>query len=203
MKIFKELLNLESENIKFSKGLSQRGIGDLIENHIYESCRNSFNVRNRKSKKSLEDFSVKSDKDIFLIDVKSHNVNASFCMPNLTSVKKIHELIQEKNLFLLYYIFVNYSIEKSLILKIEDIKIGSILHLDWKNLQIANLGLGQLQIKDMHNFRFLLKEDTSWVKTFYKKNYEFYLKQSKKMLDLFTFFKEEFEKCTSTIVNHV
>ena len=83
---------------------------------------------------------------MFKFDIKTHNIDAKFSMPNLISVKRLNKYLQDdKNQ--LIYIFVDYAINDNIVV-ITDIKVFHIYQLNWDCLHIQNLGKGQLQIKN-------------------------------------------------------
>jgi hypothetical protein len=92
-------------------------------------------------------------------------------MPNLISIDRLSTLNKP-----LIFNFVKYdSVEK----KILDIIVLDVYELNWDHLSIQNLGVGQLQIKNMVSFfespRITLSKD-EWVDRLRKEAVSFYSK---------------------------
>lgn len=145
-----ELLKSKLKNFNLSDSFGHRAVGDKLEadvsNIIGEILINEF--RNPKSKRSIDDFSLVSGNKISLFDVKTHFVQSKkgFSMPNLISVKRLKQLLENASQSL-SYIFIDYKRENGNVL-IEDIHIKYVWELDWSILGIGALGKGQLQIKN-------------------------------------------------------
>jgi len=132
-----------STNLAFpeSSGLQQRGIADKIEADCVEIIKSNFNnVKPARSRRSIEDVTV----DGCYVDVKTSDAALKFKMPNLISIDRLIKLDKP-----LYYVFVGYNSETK---QITSISVLNVYELNWDHLQIQNLGVGQLQIKNMQNF---------------------------------------------------
>ena len=117
-------------------GAGQRAIADMIENAlVYEYVEQGGVLPN--SVRSIEDVSF----DGKLIDIKTRDVGRQFSMPNLISVDR---LLRQKELEIVYD-FVTYAVD-GLQAKVISREQRPIYTLDWKDLRIQNLGLGQLQL---------------------------------------------------------
>jgi len=138
-----EIQKCLSEKLAFpeSNHLQQRGIADKIELECNNILTEVFpNVVPATSRRSIEDITVN---DCY-VDHKTSDVALKFKMPNLISIDRLRTLNKP-----LIYNFVKYdSIEK----KIIDIIVLDVYELNWEHLSIQNLGVGQLQIKNMVNF---------------------------------------------------
>ena len=151
--MFKPFLDLKGSNYSIDKKLQQRGVGDFIEGLCVEvaTVNYPFEFRARTSVKSTEDFSLVCDGVLNFIDIKTHNVNKSFCMPNLTAVERLKD-IYSLDRTCMHYIMVDYTLVNG-VLTITNVHHCMPHNLPWNNLAIANLGLGQLQIKNMHKLK--------------------------------------------------
>jgi len=166
-------------------GLGQRGIADIIEMVVSKACRDEFMFDElwtyypARSKRSMEDFSLRGDKMTYWYDVKSHDLNGDFCMPNLISIDRLRRVINDDSQELVY-IFVDYIMND-----IKEIKFLPIHKISHQSLAIQNLGLGVLQLKNAHDpiipFEGTKRE---WANEFSRMAIAFYEKQAKKFNQL-------------------
>ena len=148
--VLEGLIRENLSNFELDEQFEQRSVGDKIENDCKEIAKRFFesNYINPRSKKSLEDFTLKFGDTINWIDVKTHFIQdvAGFSMPNLVSIDKLKTSLKNDNENIIY-IFVSYKRENGVI-TIEDVYLKYVWELDWSILGIGNLGKGQLQIKN-------------------------------------------------------
>lgn len=173
-----KLSKVLKENLKYpeSKNLQQRGIADKIEKECTSIFKQNFNdVKDGSSRRSIEDVSIG---DTF-IDTKASDKALDFSMPNMISIDRLRHKIIEIDKELIYN-FVIYNSENK---EIIDNFLLNVFELNWKHLAIQNIGLGQLQIKDMKKFLENPKSNTTkeeWIKTLKEKSIDFYKAQAKK-----------------------
>jgi hypothetical protein len=80
----------------------------------------------------------------YVVDIKTHNLDTKFNMPNLTSVERLARFYGEKNNYCILLV-VSYTIsEENLLFK--DCMFVPIEILDWSCLTLGALGWGQIQI---------------------------------------------------------
>ena len=138
------------------EGLGQRGVADLIETR---ACRvmddlvsgvAGFLYAESRGPRSPEDFAINSLQNAGLVfvmfDVKTRNEEAEFSMPNLISIERLWNIL-ENVLEDIFYIFIEYSTEGDSA-EITNVEIRHITNLSLDDLTIGNLGRGQLQIRD-------------------------------------------------------
>jgi hypothetical protein len=136
-------------------GSGQRTIGDLLEFKVIEILKSlkDDNLINEyveaRSKKSVEDISLIGNDIHHYVDIKTHNLDLDFSMPNLTSIEKLREILLDENKSLIY-VFISYKIQENLVI-INNVEVKYIWNLDFSILRIGSLGRGQLQIKNMNN----------------------------------------------------
>lgn len=136
-------------------GSGQRTIGDLLEFKVIELLKSlkDDNLINdyveARSKKSVEDISLIENDIHHYVDIKTHNLDLDFSMPNLTSIEKLREILLDDKKTLIY-VFISYKIQENLVI-INNIEVKYIWNLDFSILRIGSLGRGQLQIKNMNN----------------------------------------------------
>ena len=156
------------DNLKFPDDtqLQQRGIADKIEQSCNVILKEYFeSVQPAKSRRSIEDVTVNG----CFIDHKTTDVARDFKMPNLISIDRLVKLDKP-----LLYNFVKYDSDKK---KIVDIDVLSVYELNWEHLSIQNLGVGQLQIKNMVSFLSSPKTNLSkneWIKKLQQESVKFY-----------------------------
>lgn len=136
-------------------GSGQRTIGDLLEFKVIEILKSlkDDNLINEyieaRSKKSVEDITLIENDIHHYVDIKTHNLDLDFSMPNLTSIEKLREILLDDKKTLIY-VFISYKIQENLVI-INTIEVKYIWNLDFSILRIGSLGRGQLQIKNMNN----------------------------------------------------
>ena len=169
--------------------LQQRGVADVIEKYICEQIIKIDNkeliIEQSKTKKSLEDVQIKNNQELYKIDIKTHDLNSDFSMPNLISVDRLKKFYENNNNHLMY-IIISYTTNNN-ITQIKNIEIRYIEELSWEILGIQNLGKGQLQIKNMNNeLIFVEPNREEWINTLKQNMIKFYKKQiikTQKLID--------------------
>lgn len=176
------LLNTEMPDyIPVGRGIMQRGVGDIVEAHVRELIIDNYpNAKYPSSPRSIEDVEIQSDDITLKLDIKTHNLDASFSRPNLISIKRLNDYYKDPNNSLAY-IFVSYKFDKDNI-EIFDISVAYIEHIKWDSLSIGNLGKGQLQVNNMHKIEFdLTQKRNEWIDTFRKNGIIYYNKLTEKI----------------------
>lgn len=139
-----------------SNNLMQRGVADYIENlccqRVLELKDETVIVNEANSVRSIEDIEIEHSGNTYKIDIKTHDVNRDFSMPNLISIDRARKYLSVSGNYIIY-IFVDYKIDGDNVYIINT-KVKPIESLDWSYLAIQNLGKGQLQIKSMSNGLF-------------------------------------------------
>ena len=151
-KLIKEVKDININNFDVPIGIKQRGVADLVEDKTIKQCQLSFeNVKEGRSKKSTEDMSFGEalNPNSIWFDIKTHDVNGDFSMPNLISMDKMFKEIIDVDREL-FYLFQDYILVDNKVTILEK-KIIPYWKLELDNLGIGNLGKGQLQIKNMKN----------------------------------------------------
>jgi molybdopterin-binding protein len=153
MKVIKDITKDLVGVLIDSKNLQQRGIADKIEDivcsQVMKLKSSGLAVEAATSKRSIEDIQIKEGANLYKIDIKSHDVNSDFSMPNLVSIDRLRKFYEKDTNFLVY-IFVDYKTVGTTT-TIEKIEVRLVEELDWSILAIQNLGKGQLQIKNMNS----------------------------------------------------
>jgi len=154
-----DLIQKEKTFLSKSTVRSTRAIGDAIENIVGENFESIVADYSRKysadfARRAMADLAFEDTKgNYYLIDVKTHNVETKFNMPNLTSVHRLAKLYHnkdcvEKDYFTL--LIVPYK-TKGLDITALDVNFVPIENLDWNCLTIGALGWGQIQLANSRN----------------------------------------------------
>lgn len=163
-------------------GLGQRGIADLVEHEVSLAAKqhnfgDGWQYFEARSKRSPEDFSLKhKDGKVIYYDVKTHDMNGDFCMPNLISLDRARKII--KSDIELIYIFVKYKVSDESFLQIDSIDFIPLNKISFSCIEIQNLGLGVLQLKNAHKpIDFYSDTRHNWLVELNKRALAFYDKQ--------------------------
>ncbi len=147
------LNNLQDQTYE-CEGLDQRGVASLIENQTQRLYRlqETFEYSEPESVRSIDDFQLKFDNHTYFIDVKTHDKDRDFSMPNLISTERLYKLYQDPNVTFGIAI-IDYK-EASLFAngykQITNTKYIPIENISWESLSIQNLGHGQIQITNLN-----------------------------------------------------
>jgi hypothetical protein len=138
-------------NFETVPGGEQRTYADLLQKKAVDILFDSKNdlvteTRRAKSKRTIEDVTLISQKKLFYIDIKTHDLNSEFSMPNLTSINRIRKVFNSDKKELVYTL-VSYVLENDMLI-VKDVEVFFIWELEPTILSVGALGLGQLQIKD-------------------------------------------------------
>jgi hypothetical protein len=130
---------------------SPRAVGDAVqiflENNISQCLPNELvtKINTSFARRSMADLAFEdTSENYYVVDIKTHNLNTNFNMPNLTSVERLSRFYGDsKNYFVL--LLVSYTIQGEH-LHFENCLFAPIEHLDWSCLTLGALGWGQIQI---------------------------------------------------------
>lgn len=130
---------------------SPRAVGDTVQEILGEKMNSCFPNGTIKefngsfARRAMADVAFTDVSDnYFIADIKTHNKNTDFNMPNLTSVERLSRLYEDdKNYFVI--ILAEYQ-SNGLEITFDSVKLFPIEHLKWDCLTIGALGWGQIQI---------------------------------------------------------
>lgn len=152
--IQKELKTFESQPFQ-TNTLDQRGIASIIENNVqqhFECNQQLFEYSEPTSVRSIDDFKLSIGDETYLIDIKTHDRDRDFSMPNLISTERLFKLYQDPNITfgiaILDYAHLDSVLHNKIITKTKFLPIENI---SWESLSIQNLGHGQIQITNLNN----------------------------------------------------
>ena len=154
-----EMLNSQPDFLSARTAPSTRAVGDAVENILsehFQSLLGDMCVEYSPSfaRRAMADLAFTDvDNIYYMIDVKTHRLDTSFNMPNLTSVRRLVRLYEDDtNYFLL--LMVKYRLEGTT-LDVEDVHFVPVEFLGWDCLTIGALGWGQIQIANANNINIV------------------------------------------------
>ena len=135
---------------------SPRAVGDAVQSFLeanFPRCVPEgfiLEFSDKFARRSMADFAFEdADGCYCVVDLKTHNRDTAFNMPNLTSVDRLAKLYGDsKNYFVL--LLVSYKTDGHMLI-FEECKFAPIELLDWSCLTLGALGWGQIQIANSNN----------------------------------------------------
>lgn len=130
---------------------SPRAVGDTVQEILGDNMSGCFpsglikNFNDSFARRSMADVAFMDYEDnYFIVDIKTHNRDTNFNMPNLTSVERLSRFYEDdKNYFVI--LLAEYTVINKKII-FDTVKFTLIEHLMWNCLTIGALGWGQIQI---------------------------------------------------------
>ena len=144
------LLNEQPDFLSSRTASSPRAVGDAIQTILAERFQSLLGnlageYLSEFARRSMADLAF-TDKEGFyiVVDVKTHRLETSFNMPNLTSVERLARFYEDdRNYFAV--LMVKYSIQGTRVV-VKKAHFVPIEFLAWNCLTIGALGWGQIQI---------------------------------------------------------
>lgn len=158
---------------------SPRAVGDAVQMEIAENAmpyvltNEKIGVKSDFSRRSMEDLAFTCNKKYYAIDVKTHNLDTDFNMPNLISVKRLSQFYQNDDNNYFCILIVSYRVRNE---KIEytECHLKPIESFNWECLTLGALGWGQIQIANANNISFCNSTRKIWMLTLCDKVEQFY-----------------------------
>ena len=149
--IQKELKSFEHITLQ-CEALDQRGIASVIEHNVQNHFANQelFEYSEPTSVRSIDDFTLSIGDETYLIDIKTHDGDREFSMPNLISTERLFKLYQNPNITFGIAILDYKSTSMNHQKIITKTKFLPIENISWESLSIQNLGHGQIQITNLN-----------------------------------------------------
>ena len=140
---------------------SPRAVGDAVQAFLednFERCipdNISKNINTSFARRAMADLAFEDvDNKYYIVDLKTHNLNTKFNMPNLTSVERLARFYGDHNNYF-SLLLTSYSVVSDKLI-FQDCKFIPIEMLDWGCLTIGALGWGQIQIANSN--RIIINE---------------------------------------------
>lgn len=155
----KNILNLLNNCGEFNSkyiASSPRSVGDLVQEVLGENMEKCFpqglicNFNDKFARRAMADVAFLDNKEnYFVVDVKTHNKNTDFNMPNLTSVERLARFYEEDSNFFVV-LLVEYVVKNEQII-FDSVCFTPIENFEWRCLTIGALGWGQIQISNTNS----------------------------------------------------
>ncbi len=199
-----DLINGTPDIVNHRSLESPRAVGDAIQGLLEdefptllpEDAITEYNAS--FARRSMADFAFEDSKGLYhVVDNKTHNLDTTFNMPNLTSVERLSRFYEDDNNYFTL-LMVAYRVGKKQILA-EKCHFLPVEHLNWTCLTIGALGWGQLQISNMNNIEIDRKQTRKkWMLKLCDRLADFYPKEIAKISDRIG----HFEKVRKHWMNH-
>ena len=135
---------------------STRATGDAIQHILEENFQDilgkfSKEYSGKFARRAMADLAFTDQKDLYyIVDVKTHRLEAGFHMPNITSVKRLARFYEDDtNYFAM--LMVAYNVVSDVHIHVERVQFVPIEFLSWDCLTVGALGWGQIQIANTNN----------------------------------------------------
>lgn len=190
----KTFLNKQEDFLSARTQNSPRAVGDAIENIIVENFKEILgDLINEYSssfaRRAMADLAF-TDKDglYYIVDVKTHRLDAKFNMPNLTSVERLSRFYEEDvNYFSI--LKIDYQIEGAKAV-VKHVIFAPIEFFNRDCLTIGALGWGQIQIANASIVNIVPKNSRrKWMLDLCDTLLEFYPKEIGKITERIDHFK--------------
>lgn len=175
---------------------SPRAVGDAVQSYlethfpdcIPEECLGDFSTA--FARRAMADFALTDKDDNYItVDCKTHNIDTTFNMPNLTSVERLARLYEDNSNYFTV-MMVAYSVNEDK-LTFQSCKFVPIEFLDWQCLTIGALGWGQIQIANSNNI--IINDKTTrkeWMLSLCDRLDTFYPREISKINDRMNYFRK-------------
>lgn len=174
---------------------SPRAVGDAIQDLLAD---NFDKILDNLSSNYSTDFARRAMADLafndksgnyYVIDVKTHRLDSSFNMPNLTSVERLARFYEDdKNYFVV--LKTDYKVNNTKII-IDRVDFVPIEFLSWNCLTLGALGWGQIQIANSNNISILPKNSRKkWMLELCDYLFEFYPREIEKIHYRISYFEK-------------
>ncbi|WP_153724003.1 hypothetical protein [Heliorestis convoluta] len=189
-----DLINKYSKMLSSQTINSPRSIGDSLQDILSDEFQAILGDKCKDfstsvTRRSLEDLKF-TDTEGYThwVDVKTHNLDTKFSMPNLISVKRLAELYKEdSNYFAL--LLIDYKVQQGK-LEVTKVMFFPIEFLSWESMSIGALGWGQLQITDSNRVKILDQNcREKWIGEFKTNVLRFYRNEMNKIGQRVTYFE--------------
>lgn len=150
---------LNSHAQRIVNTFSPRIVGDAVQEfvgaHLQDCLPPQFvsKFETDFERRSMEDMAFYDNADnYYAIDVKTHDMNTRFSMPNLISMQRLAKFYRnDTNTFCI--LIVDYKVVENHI-EYQSCHFKPIEYFAWSCLTLGALGWGQIQIKDSNRLRF-------------------------------------------------
>lgn len=175
---------------------SPRAVGDIVQDIVGErifECFPSHLISSYNAafgRRAMEDVAFYDvDENYYVVDVKTHNIDTDFNMPNLTSVQRLSKLYNDDKQYFII-LFVEYT-TKNGVIEFENVIFFPIENLQWSCLNIGALGWGQIQITNANSICIdRMQTRKAWMLRLCDALEEFYPKEISKIQQRIDYFQD-------------
>ncbi len=193
------LLNSQPDFLSARTATSTRAAGDAIQSILSENFQALLGDLCSEysadfARRAMADLAfTDADGLYYVVDVKTHRLETSFNMPNLTSVERLARFYEDdKNYFVV--LMVKYAITGAKV-EVKEVHFGPIEFLAWDCLTIGALGWGQIQIANANvihiNAGYSRRQ---WMLELCDVMLEFYPREIGKIQDRIDYFKRVWQR---------
>lgn len=154
-----DMLNAQPDFLTERTAASTRAAGDAIQDILserFQSLLGDLCVEYSPSfaRRAMADLAFTDvDGNYHVVDVKTHRLDTSFNMPNLTSIRRLIRLYEDdSNYFVM--LMVKYRLDQTRLIA-ESVNFAPIEFLAWDCLTIGALGWGQIQIANANRINIV------------------------------------------------
>ena len=174
-----DLLNSQPVFLSIATRNSPRAVGDAIQDILSENLSQivgdlGINSTAAFARRAMADLAFNDSMGrYYVVDVKTHNLNTVFNMPNLTSVERLARFYEDhSNYFVI--LKIDYSVLKTSA-TIKKVNFVPIEYLSWECLTLGALGWGQIQIANSNFVKVLPGNNRKkWMLEMCERLFEFY-----------------------------
>lgn len=149
-----------------------------------------INYSSSFARRAMADLAFKDKDDFYyVVDVKTHRIDSSFNMPNLTSAERLSRFYEDdKNYFVV--LKIDYKTQKNRVL-INKVTFAPIEFFAWDCLTLGALGWGQIQIANSSNVTIIQRNSRKkWMLRLCDNLFEFYPREIGKINNRIAYFKK-------------
>lgn len=194
-KNIKEFINKQKDFLSERTIDSPRAVGDAVQSLLEDNLQlilgdNIKDYSQEFARRAMADIAFKDRDDFYyIVDIKTHNINTSFNMPNLTSVERLARFYQDdKNYFVV--LLIAYVV-KGKHIEVKRVNFVPLEFFAWDCLTIGALGWGQIQIANSNKTNIMAHYSRKkWMIELCDTLFEFYPREIGKITDRIKYFKK-------------
>jgi hypothetical protein len=191
----KTFINKQKDFLSERTADSPRAVGDAVQSLLEDNLQSILGADIKDyapefARRAMADIAFKDQDDFYyIIDIKTHNMNTSFNMPNLTSVERLARFYQDdKNYFVV--LLIAYRVKGTRI-EVERVDFVPLEFFSWDCLTIGALGWGQIQIANSNIVKILPHYSRrKWMLELCDTLFEFYPREISKIDSRIKYFKK-------------
>jgi hypothetical protein len=189
-----DFLNSRPDFLSLNTINSPRAVGDAIQNILTDNFKNILGDLTKEysskfARRSMADLAFSDANGFYyVVDVKTHRLDTSFNMPNLTSVERLARFYEDDTNYFVV-LKVNYEVTQTRIV-VKKVFFVPIEFISWDCLTLGALGWGQIQIANS-NVVTLIPQNSrkKWMLELCDNLFEFYPRELTKINNRILYFQ--------------